>query len=111
MGLQRTGTTKLCGCLPPTRTTGSYPSWEVINPVPLTNSYDRLAVLKEKDIKKRISVANTSAAALKVMSPDFFAIHPIEVMEPEEDILLLDVSFMSTTPEAMMNVPSYCLLA
>jgi len=28
-------------------------------------------------------------------------------MKPEEDILMLDVSFMSTTPEAMMHVPSY----
>jgi hypothetical protein len=28
-------------------------------------------------------------------------------MQPEEDILMLDVSFMSTTPEAMMHVPSY----
>ena len=41
------------------------------------------------------------------MSPGFFAIHPIDVMQPEEDILLLDVSFMSTTAEAMMHVPSY----
>ena len=41
------------------------------------------------------------------MSPGFFAIHPIEIFEPEEDILLLDISFMSTTPEAMMNVPTY----
>ncbi len=41
------------------------------------------------------------------MSPGFFAIHPIDVYEPEEDILLLDVSFLSTTTEAMMNVPSY----
>jgi hypothetical protein len=41
------------------------------------------------------------------MSPGFFAIHPIDAMQPEEDILMLDVSFMSTTPEAMMHVPSY----
>jgi len=56
---------------------------------------------------KRISVAKMSVKALKLMSPGFFAIHPIEIFEPEEDILLLDVSFMSTTPEAMMNVPTY----
>ena len=41
------------------------------------------------------------------MSPGFFAIHPIEYEAPEEDVLLLDVSFMSTTAEAAMNVPSY----
>jgi len=107
VGLQRTGTTKLLRLLAADPEHRVIPSWEVINPVPMTNAYDQLSELKEKDIKKRISVANTSASALKVMSPDFFAIHPIEVMEPEEDILLLDVSFMSTTPEAMMHVPSY----
>ena len=56
---------------------------------------------------KRISIANTSVKALKFMSPGFFAVHPIDAMQPEEDILMLDVSFMSTTPEAMMHVPSY----
>ena len=56
---------------------------------------------------KRISVANTSVKAVKLMSPGFFAIHPIDTMQPEEDILMLDVSFLSTTPEAMMHVPSY----
>jgi hypothetical protein len=56
---------------------------------------------------KRINVGKMSANALKIISPGFFAIHPIEIYEPEEDILLLDVSFLSTTPEAMMQVPSY----
>ena len=107
VGLQRTGTTKLLRLLAADPAHRVIPSWEVINPVPLTNDYESFDRQREKDIKKRISVGNTSASALKVMSPDFFAIHPIEVMEPEEDILLLDVSFMSTTPEAMMHVPSY----
>ncbi len=52
-------------------------------------------------------MAKLSVNAVKFMSPGFFAIHPLEVYEPEEDILMLDVSFLSTTPEAMMNVPSY----
>jgi hypothetical protein len=75
------------------------PSWEVINPIPLNQD--------ESKPDKRIAVAKTSVQALKFLSPGFFAIHPIEIFEPEEDILLLDVSFMSTTPEAMMHVPSY----
>jgi hypothetical protein len=99
IGLQRTGTTKLQRLLAADPDHRVIPSWEVINPVPLT--------LKEGRRDKRIDVAKTSAKALKLMSPGFFAIHPIEIFEPEEDILLLDVSFMSTTPEAMMHVPSY----
>ncbi|MEI6900899.1 MAG: sulfotransferase [Bacteroidota bacterium] len=136
IGLQRTGTTKLhrlLACDPDHRV---IPSWEVINPVPMDLSYFKNYELritnyenqdkepnrekrearsewpearsqKPEADKKRIAVGRMSANALKIMSPGFFAIHPIEVMEPEEDILLLDVSFMSTTAEAMMQVPSY----
>ncbi len=99
IGLQRTGTTKLHRLLAEDPSHRVIPSWEIINPVPLT--------LDEKARDKRIAVAKTSVKAVKLMSPGFFAIHPIDVYEPEEDILLLDVSFLSTTPEAMMNVPSY----
>jgi len=99
IGLQRTGTTKLQRLLAADPDHRVIPSWEVINPVPLT--------LDEKARDKRIGIARTSVRALKLMSPGFFAVHPIDIHEPEEDILLLDVSFLSTTPEAMMHVPSY----
>jgi len=99
VGLQRTGTTKLHRLLATDTNHRVIPSWEVINPIPLN--------LKKEEREKRLAVARTSVRALKLMSPGFFAIHPIDINEPEEDILLLDVSFLSTTPEAMMNVPSY----
>ncbi len=35
------------------------------------------------------------------------AVHPISHSEPEEDVLLLDLSFMSQTFEATMHVPGY----
>ncbi len=41
------------------------------------------------------------------MAPDFFAIHPVEADAPEEDVLLLDYSFLSTVPEATLRVPTY----
>lgn len=112
VGLQRTGTTKLhrlLACDPDHRV---IPSWEVINPVPMiqggTPSTDLLSLKRGDTIDpQRVKVANLSVNALKLMSPGFFAIHPIEALLPEEDILLLDLSFMSTTPEAMMHVPSY----
>jgi hypothetical protein len=74
-------------------------SFEAINPAPWKS--------KPGSRDKRISVAKTSVRALKFMAPGFFAIHPIGAELPEEDILLLDISFLSTTPEATMNVPSY----
>ena len=95
-GLQRTGTTKLQRLLSVDPDTRSLLSWEALNPAPPITGKD-----------KRISIARTSERALKYMAPGFFAIHPVEHQAQEEDILLLDVSFLSTTPEATMHVPSY----
>jgi hypothetical protein len=95
-GLQRTGTTKLQRLLSADPDSRSLLSWEALNPAP---------PVKGKD--NRIGFAKTSERALKYMAPGFFAIHPVEHMAQEEDILLLDVTFLSTTPEATMNVPSY----
>ena len=123
VGLQRTGTTKLQRLLAEDPDHRVVPSWEVINPVPTNldlydltispshhpnnSSTHHLPSAYPHPKDKRIAIARTSVKALKLMSPGFFAIHPIDAMQPEEDILLLDVSFLSTTPEAMMHVPSY----
>ena len=99
VGLQRTGTTKLQRLLAADPDNRSILSWEALNPAPVKDDI--------KTGSERIKFAKTSVKALKIMSPGFFAIHPIEYEAPEEDVLLLDVSFMSTTAEATMNVPSY----
>jgi hypothetical protein len=99
IGLQRTGTTKLQRLLASDPDNRSILSWEALNPAPIKD-----------DIytgTERIKIAKTSVKAVQLMSPGFFAIHPIESEAPEEDVLLLDVSFLSTTAEATMNVPSY----
>jgi hypothetical protein len=99
VGLQRTGTTKLQRLLASDPENRSVLSWEALNPAPINNDI--------KTGKERIKIAKTSVKALQYMSPGFFAIHPIEYEAPEEDVLLLDVSFLSTTAEATMNVPTY----
>ena len=99
IGLQRTGTTKLQRLLAADPDNRSILSWEALNPAPVKRDI--------KSGKNRIKIARTSVKALKLMSPGFFAIHPIEYDAPEEDVLLLDVSFMSTTTEATMHVPTY----
>jgi hypothetical protein len=52
-------------------------------------------------------LAETAERALRYMAPDFFAIHPVEAHEVEEDVLLQDGSFVSPTVDATMPVPSY----
>ena len=98
-GLQRTGTTKLQRLLNADPDNRVLASWETINPAPFIG--------EDGNNKKRIAKARMSENALKFMAPGFFAIHPVEHLAPEEDILMLDITFLSTTPEATMHVPSY----
>lgn len=99
IGLQRTGTTKLQRLLASDPDNRALSSWEALNPAPING--DRL------DGRERIKIARTSEKALKIMSPGFFTIHPVEHLAPEEDVLLLDISFMSQTAEAITHAPSY----
>ena len=97
-GLQRTGTTFLHRLLATDPAAYGLLSWEALNPAPLAGKGEQ---------KKRISIARTSERVLRYMAPEFFAIHPVEHRAPEEEILLLDMSFLSTVPEATMLLPDY----
>lgn len=99
-GLQRTGTTMLHRLLAADPDTRALLSWEAINPVP-----DPKQQPGKPD--RRIKAAVLAEKALAYLSPEFFAIHPVEATAPEEDILLMDFSFMSTVAEAMVRVPTY----
>lgn len=99
VGLPRTGTTFLHRLLASDESRiRALMSWEALMPVPLEG---------EKEPTKRIAAAQRSESALRYLAPDFFAVHPIDAVGPEEDILLLDLAFRSTVPEATMNVPSF----
>lgn len=99
-GLQRTGTTTLHRLLAADPDMRALLSWEALNPLPLPNE-------KPGNPEPRIAQARTAEKGLAYLAPEFFAIHPVEHNAPEEDILLLDLSFMSQSPEATLHVPSY----
>ncbi len=99
-GLARTGTTMLHRLIARDPGVRSLASWEAINPAPLEKGFKR-----GKD--PRYAQAAAAAKGLKYMSPGFFAIHPAEPDAPEEEVILLEQAFLTTTPEAMMNVPTY----
>ncbi len=99
-GLQRTGTTMLHRLLASDPRLRALISWEALAPVsPVAPLFGGL--------EPRLWQAKLSERALAYMAPDFFAIHPVEADAPEEDVLLLDYAFLSTVPEATLNVPSY----
>ena len=97
-GLQRTGTTRMQRLLSAHPEARSLLSWEALYPAPIGN---------KAETTKRISRTKRNEKAIRWISPTFQSIHPIHVDQPEEDVLLLDVHFMSSSAEAILNVPSY----
>lgn len=99
-GLQRTGTTALHRLLCSNPKLRALYSWEMLNPLPAPND-------KQGNERSRISKAKRASKIMRYLAPEFFVVHPIEFDAPEEDIFLLDLSFMSQSPEATMHVPNY----
>ncbi len=99
-GLQRTGTTLL------QRLIASHPEFRGVTAV---EAFDPVAAVTDGGTNsgpaKRQAVLYRNALAY--LAPDFRKIHPLDTNEPEEDVLLLDLNFMSQAPEAMMRVPNY----
>ncbi len=105
VGLQRTGTTllhRLLSCEPAFR---PLISWEALNPAPFPGSGPGDPRSRDRD--PRIRLAEVAERGLRYLAPEFFAIHPVEAHAPEEDVLLLDMTFVSPTADATLHVPSY----
>lgn len=98
VGLPRTGTTLLH------RTIASDPRlyaarwYECRHPAPLGDA---------PGDDPRIARAEAEVRAMLEGVPALASMHPLEATAPDEEILLLEHSFYSTTPEASANVPSY----
>lgn len=99
-GLQRTGTTTLHRLLAADPGMRALYAWEALNPLPLPRE-------RAGRPKARMAQAKAAEKGLAYLAPEFFAIHPVEHNAPEEDVLLLDLSFMSQSPEATLHVPTY----
>ncbi|WP_419944939.1 SDR family NAD(P)-dependent oxidoreductase [Candidatus Poriferisodalis sp.] len=99
-GLQRTGTTLLHRLLTSHPDTRGLSGAEALVPVPGSPDSDRA----ERARKRQAVLAQKS---ISYLAPEFMAIHSIGHDEPEEDVLLLDLCFMSQSAEATMHVPTY----
>ena len=99
-GLQRTATTTLHRLLAADPGIRALSAWEVLSPVPLGGE-------RRGAPRRRMRQAKRAARAIGFLAPDFHTVHPLAYDAPEEDVLLLDLSFMSQAPEAAMHVPRY----
>ncbi|CAA0093864.1 Uncharacterised protein [Zhongshania aliphaticivorans] len=100
IGLQRTGSTFFHRILAADKRFYAPLWYEVRNPAP-TLDWD----FTGKDA--RITSAEEEVTAMLAANPELAAIHPMDPVAADEDILLLEHSFYSTVPDAFCNVPSY----
>lgn len=101
VGLQRTGTTLLHRLLDREPSLRALLSWEALSPAPPA------APVRPGGRDPRMRTAEFAERALRTLAPEFFAIHPVEAHAPEEDVLLMDLSFLSPTVDATLRAPSY----
>ena len=99
-GLQRSGTTLLQRLLNSHPAIRGISGAEVLNPAPAIDH-------PERGESARARRAVLAERAFAYLAPDFKAIHPTDHDEPEEEVLLIDLTFMSQSGEATMSVPSY----
>ena len=99
-GLQRSGTTLLQRLLNSNPDVRSLSGAELLEPVPAGSMEGR------GEFARRLR-SILAQRVITYLSPRFMAVHPISYREPEEDVMLLDLSFMSQTAEATMHVPGY----
>jgi hypothetical protein len=101
VGLPRTGTTMLH------RTIAADPRmiaplwYEVRYPCPALNWDFSVAG------DRRIGEAKAEMSAMLEANPDLLAIHPMDAMGPDEDIMLLEQSFYSFNTQAYANIPTF----
>jgi hypothetical protein len=100
VGLQRSGTTLLHRLMAADPGLRALISWQAVAPAPVPK---RLWHRQDP----RINSGVFAQRIFRYMAPDFFAVHAVDAMSPEEEILLLDYTFLCTTSEAMYHIPSY----
>lgn len=84
-GLARTGTTKLHRALATSPEFRTLPLWQALFPAPWGPP--------GTDPDPRITITEQQLQALRERFPEMMAVHPVDTHEPEEEVLLLQLSF------------------
>jgi hypothetical protein len=98
LGLARTGTTLLHRLLAVDPRVYTAAWWECRFPVPAADDVAGT---------QRIAAAKAEIAAILEAQPGLAAIHPFDALGADEDIMLIDQTFLSTTAESLACIPSY----
>jgi len=104
VGFPRTGTTLLHRILAQDPRSSWIAWWECRYPAPLPG-WRMEQARREPDA--RIARAEAEVAAMIAGNPALAAVHPLDALAPDEDVMLLEHAFQSSPPAGLMNVPSY----
>ncbi|WOK36114.1 sulfotransferase [Sphingomonas sp. C3-2] len=100
VGMPRTGSTMVHRLLASSPQLNSPYWWETTFPLPLDGE-------DPGDASPRIELAHQTVEYLLKSWPDFESIDPIDAMAVAEEVILLDKTFLSSSWDSMMHVPSY----
>jgi hypothetical protein len=100
VGLARTGTTMLHRMLASDPRLHALLWWESRQPAPPLD-------LPDGAPDPRIAEAEREVEAMLGASPELIAAHPMDAHAPDEEIMLVEHSFLSTNPEAFCRIPSF----
>jgi hypothetical protein len=101
-GLARSGTTLLQRLLAELPGARSIPAWEAFEPIPEPGPQPA-NVLQDA----RVGRLKFAEKFLRWLSPDMFAVHPMDALAPEEDVIVLENVFYSGVSESTYHVPSF----
>ena len=100
VGLARTGTTMLHRMLASDPRLHALLWWESRQPAPPLD-------LPAGAPDPRIADAEREVEGMLGASPELIAAHPMDAHAPDEEIMLVEHSFLSTNPEAFCRIPSF----
>lgn len=100
IGLMRTGTTMLQRIIASDPRNHACMWWETRFPAPHADT-------DWSQPDPRIPIAEAEVAAILEADPRQASIHPWNAQAPDEEIMLLEHSFLSHVPEAFVNIPTY----
>lgn len=104
VGFPRTGTTLLHRILARDPRASALAWWECRHPAPFSG-WQVAEAARVRD--PRIAAAEAEVAAMLAKNPALAAVHPLDALAPDEDLMLLEHAFQSSTPAGSLNVPSY----
>ncbi len=99
-GLPRTGTTMLHRVIAEDPDFDSAKWYEVRYPAPLDG-------WTPDGVDARIAAAEEEVRMTLELAPELMAIHPFDATSPDEEIMLLEQSFFSRTPESYCHLPEF----